>query len=75
MKSMTNLKYMVTLEKNELGGYTVTVPALPGCVTQGKTVSQALKRAKQAVEGHVLALKKVGKAIPVPAAVEISVSV
>lgn len=30
--------------------YTVTVPSLPGCVTQGKTRQEARKRAKEAIE-------------------------
>jgi predicted RNase H-like HicB family nuclease len=31
------LKYRILIEKNEEGGYTVTVPSLPGCITQGDT--------------------------------------
>ncbi|HEV2107707.1 MAG TPA: type II toxin-antitoxin system HicB family antitoxin [Thermomicrobiales bacterium] len=33
----------------ESGGYTVTVPALPGCVTDGATVEEALQRAEEAI--------------------------
>lgn len=32
---------------------TVTVPALPGCVTQGRTVEQALERAREAIHLHL----------------------
>ena len=46
-------RYRVILERNELGGYTVTVPALPGCVTQGKDRREALKRAKEAILCHL----------------------
>ncbi|HDL16146.1 MAG TPA: type II toxin-antitoxin system HicB family antitoxin, partial [Euryarchaeota archaeon] len=31
------LRYKILIEKNEEGGYTVTVPLLPGCITQGDT--------------------------------------
>lgn len=31
------------------GGYTVTVPALPGCVTDGTTIDEALERAREAI--------------------------
>ena len=37
-------------------GYWVKVPALPGCVTQGETVEEALSNAKKAVEAYVLSL-------------------
>ncbi len=33
----------------ESGGYTVTVPALPGCVTDGETIEDALHRAEEAI--------------------------
>lgn len=39
--------YTIILEADqEEGGYTVTVPALPGCITQGATVGQCLERAR-----------------------------
>lgn len=31
------------------GGYTVTVPALPGCVTDGTTIDEALEHAREAI--------------------------
>ncbi len=61
---MPTLTYTVVLERNNNGGYTVTVPALKGCVTQGKTISQALERAKEAIECHLEALASLGKRIP-----------
>ena len=33
--------YTVLLEPAEEGGYTVTVPALPGCITEGDTLEEA----------------------------------
>jgi predicted RNase H-like HicB family nuclease len=43
---------------------TVTVPALPGCVTQGKTPEQALERAREAIELHLEGLLLRGEPIP-----------
>ena len=35
------------------GGFTVTVPALPGVVTDGETVVEALERAREAIDLHM----------------------
>ena len=35
------------------GGYTVTVPALPGCITDGRTVEEALENAKEAIDVYL----------------------
>ncbi len=57
--------FKVILEWNEDGGgYTVTVPALPGCITQGDTYKESLERAQEAIEGHIEALKLIGKPVP-----------
>ena len=34
----------------EDGGYAVTVPALPGCITEGKTIDEALTNAREAID-------------------------
>jgi predicted RNase H-like HicB family nuclease len=57
-------RFRVILECNELGGYTVTVPALPGCVTQGATREEALERAREAILCHVEGLAADGLPIP-----------
>jgi predicted RNase H-like HicB family nuclease len=64
-------RYIVELEKNEDGGYTVTVPSLPGCVTEGRTWEEALANAQEAIAGFVAALKDLGKPIPVELPVEL----
>lgn len=49
--------YRVVLDPDpEEGGYTVTVPALPGVVTQGDTVEECLERVHEAITLHVAAL-------------------
>ncbi len=45
-------------------GYTVTVPALPGCVTQGASVEQCLARAEEAIAVHLEGLRHDGVPIP-----------
>ncbi|MEA2526014.1 MAG: antitoxin HicB [Thermomicrobiales bacterium] len=58
-------RYTVLLEWDPEGpGYAVTVPALPGCFTQGATVPEALERAREAIAGHVAALAEIGEPIP-----------
>jgi predicted RNase H-like HicB family nuclease len=58
------LKYLINLEKNENGVYTVTVPALPGCITQGDTWEEAVANAQEAILGYIETLKELGKPIP-----------
>jgi predicted RNase H-like HicB family nuclease len=60
------VSYTVLLIPGEAdeGGYWVKIPALPGCVTQGETVEEALKNAEEAIQGYVLSLKERG--LPVP---------
>ncbi len=44
------MKLKVVLEKQEEGGYTVYVPSLPGCISQGETKEDALRNVKEAIE-------------------------
>lgn len=46
------------------GGYWVKVPSLPGCVTQGETIEDALRNAKEAIEAYIQSLKERGLPIP-----------
>ena len=58
-------KYTIILEADpEEGGYTVTVPALPGCVTQGETVEQCVERAREAIASYLASLMADGEPIP-----------
>ncbi|MBI4022772.1 type II toxin-antitoxin system HicB family antitoxin [Candidatus Berkelbacteria bacterium] len=56
-------RYTVFVEP-ETGGYVATVPALPGCVTQGESLDDALLQAKDAIEGYLAVLKADGDPIP-----------
>jgi len=44
------VRYTVVLEQEEDGGYVVSVPALPGCVSQGDTRTEALNNVREAIE-------------------------
>ncbi len=44
------MKLTVILESQEEGGFTVYVPSLPGCISQGETKTEALKNIKEAIE-------------------------
>ena len=58
-------EYTIILEPDEDGnGYTVLVPALPGCITQGKTKDDAIARAKEAIEAHIESLQADGEPVP-----------
>lgn len=62
---MKALVYTVQLEPIEEGGYFVTVPALPGCCTEGQTIEEALFMAEDAIRLWVEHLVSRGEAIPV----------
>ena len=44
------MKFKVVLERAEEGGYTVYVPSLPGCISEGDTREEALKNIREAIE-------------------------
>jgi len=48
-------------------GFWVDVPALPGCVTQGETYDEAIEMARDAIEGYLEMLAKLGQPIPIEA--------
>ena len=62
---MSKRTYTIVLDPDlEEGGYTVIVPALPGCVTQGDTEVQCVERAKEAIEAYIESLQARGLPIP-----------
>lgn len=44
------MKLRVVLEPSEEGGYTVSVPSLPGCISEGDTKEEALKNIREAID-------------------------
>jgi predicted RNase H-like HicB family nuclease len=57
-------KYIVYLELAEEGGYVVSCPHFPGCVTQGETVEEALGMIRDVIQGYIFSLKKQGDPVP-----------
>ncbi len=58
------MKFKVILERED-EGYSVTVPALEGCYTQGDTFEEAIENAGEAIEGFIETLKANNQPIPV----------
>jgi len=58
------LTYTVELQPQKEGGYTVTVPALPGCISEGETATDALANIKDAVDGYIKVLIKHKRQVP-----------
>lgn len=56
--------YKVLFEPQEEGGYTVTVPSLPGCISEGDTYEEALTNIKDAMALYIDSLEDDGLPIP-----------
>ena len=60
-------RYTVVLEQEEDGGYVASVPALPGCVSQGDDRLQAMANIRQAIELYVEDCRDAGDPVPTEA--------
>ena len=49
-KKVKILQYNAVIQEEKEGGYSVWVPALPGCTSQGETFEETLKNIKEAIE-------------------------
>ncbi len=58
--------YPIVIHKDPDSAYSVTVPDLPGCFTDGETVEEALKQAREAIECHLGGILLDGNQIPEP---------
>ena len=58
------MRFTVVLEKDEDGIYVATVPALPGCISDGRTVEGAMSNIKGAILGFIEDMKADGETIP-----------
>ncbi|MDR3642601.1 MAG: type II toxin-antitoxin system HicB family antitoxin [Candidatus Doudnabacteria bacterium] len=61
---MKTFRYNLVFQSEPEGGFTVIVPALPGCVSYGKNLKQAKAMAQDAITGYLQSLRKHGKNIP-----------
>ena len=58
------MKYRVYLEQDEDGVFVASCPALPGCISQGPTRSEATENIREAIAGYLKSLRKHGDPIP-----------
>jgi len=58
------MEYSIVLGPGGRKGFTVIVPALPGCVTQGRNREEAIARAKEAITAYIESLQKDGEPVP-----------
>ena len=56
--------YKLHLHQEPEGGFTVTVPVLPGCVTYGEDLDEAISMAREAIELYIEELQERGEVIP-----------
>lgn len=61
---MKIFNYRILLKKEPEGGFTVFAPSLPGCITFGDTLEEAIEKAKEAIELYIESLKANGEEIP-----------
>ncbi|OGO75129.1 MAG: antitoxin HicB [Chloroflexi bacterium RIFOXYD12_FULL_57_15] len=59
-----NLNYEVIFRKEDEVGFTVIVPALPGCVTFGETLEEAEEMVKEAIELYLESMESHGEKAP-----------
>lgn len=61
---MKNFHYNLIFQSEPEGGFTVIVPALPGCVTYGRNLDEARTMALDAIRGYIASLLKHKEPIP-----------
>ncbi len=64
MSTSQTISYRVLLKKEPEGGYTATVPSLPGCITYGESIEEATNMVKEAIELYLESLKAHNEEIP-----------
>jgi len=62
--SADNRRLQIVLQPEPEGGFTVTVPALPGCITYGKDFNEALKMARDAASAYLEDMVAEGETLP-----------
>lgn len=72
------LRYAVVFERSA-DGYGAFVPDLPGCITVGDTLTETETNIREAIAGHIAAMREHGEPIPQPATlaeyIEVSIAV
>ena len=64
MKKVTpKLQFNVVFRPEKEGGFTATLPLLPGCISYGKTLNEAKEMIVDAIDGYLLSKKKRGEVV------------
>jgi antitoxin HicB len=58
------MKYRILIEQDEDGVFVAECPALPGCISDGKTRTEAIQNNRDAIKGYIESLKKANEPIP-----------
>ena len=70
------LEYTIILHRDpDFEGYWVEVPALVGCVSQGKTKDEALQNVREAIELHLDAMKEDGEEAPQEESTKVTIEI
>ncbi len=67
---MSGYQFTVIIERQPEGEYLVSVPALPGCYTEGRTLEEAREMATDAIRAYCTSLIKHGEPVPIEAQAE-----
>jgi len=69
------MRYPIAIEKGESGqSYGVIVPDIPGCFSAGVSIEDAMRQAREAIEGHLQILAEHDEPIPAPLPISVHMS-
>jgi len=66
------MKLKIILESSDEGGYTVLVPSLPGCISEGNSKEEAITNIKEAIELYLEPVEDDLLAIPSAEVIELA---
>ena len=65
------MRYRVVMEQDEDGMYVAQVPALPGCISQGRSRAEAVENIREAIAAYLESLKAHNEPVPPPITEEV----
>jgi len=65
------MRYRVVMEQDEDGMYVAEVPALPGCISQGRSRSEAIENIREAIAAYLESLRAHDEPVPPPITEEV----
>jgi predicted RNase H-like HicB family nuclease len=58
------MKFVIVMEQGEDESWSVRVPDLPGCFSWGATPGDAVRNAREAIQGHIEVMREFGDPVP-----------